>query len=168
MANKELKSDIGRIVQQTMPDIVETRLREYLKEKSFRPGDPLPKEIDLAESLGVSRNVVREALSRLRMLGMVETKKKRGMVLASPDILSSFERVLDPLIIGENALKDIFELRLVLEMGLAELIYTRKTAEDVAELKEIALRDATGLVVKPGRRGATRREGHRSWRGRWR
>jgi GntR family transcriptional repressor for pyruvate dehydrogenase complex len=144
MANKELKSDIGRIVQQTMPDIVETRLREYLKEQSFRPGDPLPKEVDLAESLGVSRNVVREALSRLRMLGMVETKKKRGMVLASPDILSSFERVLDPSIIGENTLKDIFELRLVLEMGLAELIYTRKTAGDVAELKEIALRQMDG------------------------
>jgi GntR family transcriptional regulator, transcriptional repressor for pyruvate dehydrogenase complex len=144
MGNNDLKSGLGRIVQQTMPDIVEIRLREYLKEKSFKPGDALPKETDLAESLGVSRNVVREALSRLRMLGMVETKKKRGMVLTSPDILSSFERVLDPLIIGENTLKDIFELRLVLEMGLAELIYARRTEKDVKELKEIALGQMDG------------------------
>lgn len=138
MAKNDLKSDLGRIVQQTMPDIVEERLREYLKEKSFKPGDPLPKEIDLAESLGVSRNVVREALSRLRMLGMIETRKKRGMVLARPDILSSFERVLDPLIIGESTLQDIFELRLTLEVGLADLLYLRKTKKDVEELEQIA------------------------------
>jgi DNA-binding FadR family transcriptional regulator len=144
MANTELKNDLGRIVQQTMPDIVEMRLREYLREKAFRPGDALPKEVDLAESLGVSRNVVREALSRLRMLGMVETRKKRGMVLAQPDILSTFERVLDPSLIGENALQDVFELRLVLEMGLADLIYARKTKADVEELKEIARKQMDG------------------------
>jgi GntR family transcriptional repressor for pyruvate dehydrogenase complex len=144
MANNDLKSDLGKIVQKTMPDIVEVRLREYLKQKALKPGDPLPTEVDLAESLGVSRNVVREALSRLRMLGMVETRKKRGMVLARPDILSSFERVLDPSIIGESTLKDIFELRLVLEMGLAELIYARKTREDVEELKNIALKQMDG------------------------
>lgn len=139
MGNNDLKSGLGRIVQQTMPDIVEIRLREYLKEKSFKPGDALPKEMDLAESLGVSRNVVREALSRLRMLGMVETRKKRGMVLARPDILSSFERVLDPLIIGESTLRDIFEIRLTLEVGLADLLYLRKTQKDVDELEQIAI-----------------------------
>ncbi len=121
----------------TMADIVETRLREYLKKKSFRPGDPLPKEMELAEALGVSRNVIREALSRLRMLGMIETRKRRGMVLATPDILSSFERVLDPLIIDDRNLKDIFELRLVLELGLADLLYLRKTDKDIEELEEI-------------------------------
>ena len=139
MANDDLKKDLGRIVQKTMADVVEVRLRDYLKEKSFKPGDALPKEIDLAESLGVSRNVVREALSRLRMLGMVETKKKRGMVLARPDILSSFERVLDPLIIGDSTLQDIFELRLTLEMGLADLLYIRKTKKDIDELERIAI-----------------------------
>ena len=144
MSLPELVGELKKIDQKTMADLVELQLREYLRKKSFKPGDALPSEQQLADSLGVSRNVVREALSRLRMLGMVETKKKRGMVLASPDILSSFERVLDPSIIGENTLKDIFELRLVLEMGLAELIYTRKTAEDVAELKEIALRQMDG------------------------
>ncbi|HWB92871.1 MAG TPA: GntR family transcriptional regulator [Puia sp.] len=122
-----------------MADVVEVRLRDYLREKSFKPGDPLPTEVDLAESLGVSRNVVREALSRLRMLGMVETKKKRGMVLARPDILSSFERVLDPLIIGDSTLQDLFELRLTLEMGLADLLYIRKTKKDVEELEQIAI-----------------------------
>lgn len=138
MQNNGATLDIERIEHKTMADIVELRLREYLKRNSFKPGDSLPKELELAESLGVSRNVLREALSRLRMLGMVETKKKRGMVLTRPDILGSFERVLDPLIIDESTLQDIFELRLNLEMGLADLLYLRKTQKDIEELEAIA------------------------------
>ena len=103
-----LSKDLSPIISSTMADLVEVRLREYLKKKSFKPGDALPKELELAEALGVSRNVLREALSRLRMLGMIETKKKRGMVLARPDILGTFERVLDPLIIDNNTLQDFF------------------------------------------------------------
>lgn len=138
MAVDDLTKDLAPIAPNTMADIVEVRLREYLKKKSFLPGDALPKEMELAEALGVSRNVLREALSRLRMLGMIETKKKRGMVLSRPDILGTFERVLDPLIIDKETLQDIFELRLVLEMGLADLIYIRKTDKDVIELENIA------------------------------
>ena len=138
MRNTDLSNDLGRIAHKTMADIVELRLREFLKKKSFKPGDALPKELELAESLGVSRNVVREALSRLRMLGMVETRKKRGMVLSRPDILGSFERVLDPLIIDESTLQDIFEIRLTFEVGLADLLYLRKTKKDVDELEKIA------------------------------
>ena len=143
MPLKNLSLDLERISNTTMADIVELRLREYLKKKSFKPGDALPKELELAEALGVSRNVVREALSRLRMLGMVETRKKRGMVLARPDILGTLERVLDPLIIDKETLQDIFELRLVLETGLADLLYIRKTDQDIAQLEAIAKREVT-------------------------
>jgi DNA-binding FadR family transcriptional regulator len=141
MAINDLSKDLAPINSSTMADVVEVRLREYLKKKSFRPGDALPKELELAEALDVSRNVLREALSRLRMLGMVETKKKRGMILARPDILGTFERVLDPLIIDKETLQDIFELRLVLEMGLADLLYIRKTDKDIAELENIAKKE---------------------------
>lgn len=144
----DLTMDLPPIQPSTMADVVELRLREFLKKKSFRPGDSLPKEQELADALGVSRNVVREALSRLRMLGMIESKKKRGMVLTQPDILGSFERVLDPLILGEETLQDIFELRLVLEMGLADLIFLRKTDDDIRELEEI-VRKEVNQIQKP-------------------
>jgi DNA-binding FadR family transcriptional regulator len=134
----DLSKNLGRVKSNTMADDVEVKVRQYLKKMSLKPGDPLPKETDLAEALGVSRNVVREALSRLRMLGMIETRKRKGAVLASPDILQAFERVLDPLIIDDTTLRDIFELRLVLEMGLADLLYARMTSEDIDELEKIA------------------------------
>ncbi len=141
MSANNLSKDLSPIASNSMADIVELRLREYLKKKSFKPGDALPKELELSAALGVSRSVVREALSRLRMLGMVETRKRRGMILARPDILGTFERVLDPLIIDNNTLQDIFELRLVLEMGIAELLYTRKTEKDIIELEQIAKKE---------------------------
>jgi len=137
MASKSLSDEIAKIAPSTMADVVELRLREYLKKKAFKPGDALPKEVELAEALDVSRNVVREALSRLRMLGMIETKKRRGMILAQPDILGGFERVMDPLILDRKTLMDLFELRFVLEMGLADVLYTRMTDVDLKELEQI-------------------------------
>jgi GntR family transcriptional repressor for pyruvate dehydrogenase complex len=133
----QLNKDIVKISSDTMADVVELHIRDYFKKKLFKPGDALPKELELAEALGVSRNVVREALSRLRMLGMIESKKKRGMILASPDVLGAFERVLDPLIIGEETLQDLFELRLVLEMGMADVLFINMTDNGLQELKQI-------------------------------
>lgn len=121
-----------------MADMVEVRLIEFFKKNAFKPGDALPKEMEMVEALGVSRNVVREGLSRLKMLGMIESRKKRGMVFANPDILGVIEKVLDPMIIDASTLKDIFELRLVLEMGMCELLYRNKTAKDIKELEKIA------------------------------
>lgn len=141
MAIKNLSKDLAPITSNSMADIVEVRLRAYLKKKSFRPGDALPRELELAEALDISRNVLREALSRFKMLGMIETRKKRGMILARPDILGTFERVLDPLIIDTAISQDIFELRLALEMGLADLIYIRKTKKDIAALESIAKKE---------------------------
>ena len=146
----DLVKNLGTIKTNTMADVVEDQLRAYLKRMSFKPGDSLPKETELADALGVSRNVVREALSRLRMLGMIESRKRRGMVLVSPDILQAFERVLDPPIIDDATLNDIFELRLVIEMGLADLLFTRMKPADILELEAIAENEVAdkSFVVK--------------------
>jgi DNA-binding FadR family transcriptional regulator len=141
MATHNLADHIEPILSKTMAEIVEVKLREYFKKRSFKPGDALPTELELAQALGVSRNVIREALSRFRMLGIIETRKKRGMVVTNPDILGAFEKVLDPHIIDDDTLQDIFEIRLTLEMGLADLLYLRKTKKDVKELEEIAINE---------------------------
>jgi len=133
-----LANKLGKINAPTMTDVVEVRLREYLKKESFKPGDALPSELEIANALGVSRTVVREALSRLRMLGMIESRKRSGMILARPDILGAFERVLDPLIIDDETLQDIFEIRLLLELGLPELLYKKINKQHIEELEEIA------------------------------
>ncbi|GAB3254240.1 GntR family transcriptional regulator [Larkinella harenae] len=121
----------------SMTDRVENILREYFKENAFKPGDPLPNEQEMAQKLNVSRNVVREALSRLRMLGMIEARPRRGMVMAQPDPLGGIEKVLNPLILSPNNRQDIFELRLILEMGIAEFLFARKNRKNLEELEAI-------------------------------
>ena len=64
------------------------------------------------------------------------------MVLTEPDLLSGVERVLDPSILSQEALKNIFELRLVLEVGMGDLIFARLNEEDLDILKNIADREA--------------------------
>jgi GntR family transcriptional regulator, transcriptional repressor for pyruvate dehydrogenase complex len=126
----------------TMADQVEARLHEYIIKKSIRPGDPIPKEQELAEALGVSRNVVREALSRLRMLGLIDSKKRRGMILTQPDVMKGLGRILHPTILDEQVRKQLFELRLVLEVGLGDLLFKRKTPDFLNKLQAVAERES--------------------------
>lgn len=148
MSKNDRNPDFERIVTVTMAEVVEERIRDYLKKKKLKPGDAIPKETELAESLGVSRNVIREALSRFRMLGLIESRKKRGMILTKPDIFNGFERVLDPNLLDDNTLIDIFEMRLVLEMGLADLLYLKKKPEDIDILEKIVRQGQNSKVFK--------------------
>ncbi|GAB4019011.1 FadR/GntR family transcriptional regulator [Spirosoma migulaei] len=121
----------------TLVDKVETDLLEFFNDKQFKAGDVIPKEIELAAQLGVSRTVLREALLRLRMRGMLDTKKKRGTVITNPDLLSLIEKTLYPGILDNATLRDIFELRMVLEIGMGDLIFERVTQNDIDELYAI-------------------------------
>ncbi len=118
----------------SLVDKVELRLMDYIKENKLKVGDSIPKEMEFAEALGVSRTVIREAFSRLRTIGIIESKKHKGMVLSQPDIILNLGKVLDTHLLGDQTLKDIFELRLILEMGMIDLLFARKTEQDLKEL----------------------------------
>ena len=133
---------LNKIESVSLVDQVEESLINYFKENNFRKGDMLPKELELVEYLGVSRNILREALSRLRMLGVVVSKKRKGMVYNEPDILGGVEKIMHPDLLGNSAMKDIFELRLVLEIGMADLLFARLREEDINKLQDIAEREA--------------------------
>ena len=121
----------------TLVDQVEDKLLNYLKEKDIRTGDSIPNELELAAALGVARSVLREALSRLKMMGMIETRTRRGMILTEPTILGGMKRVVDPRILGEEALFDILGFRIALEIGICSDIFRNITPEDISELEEI-------------------------------
>ncbi|MCH6258061.1 FCD domain-containing protein [Puniceicoccaceae bacterium K14] len=63
------------------------------------------------------------------------------MVLKEPELLIGVERVLDPSILSDDTMQDVFELRLVLEVGMGDLIFSRLKKEDIDELAEIAERE---------------------------
>jgi len=132
-----IHEDLSLQEQSTLVDKAEMDLLDFFREKQFQVGDVIPKEVELAVQLGVSRTVLREALLRLRMRGMVETKKKRGTVITNPDLLGLLEKTLYPGILDNGTLRDVFELRMVLEIGMGDLIFERVTQADIDELYAI-------------------------------
>lgn len=132
-----LRDRIKPLANLSRVDEVELALLKLLASNDLKPGDPLPKEVELAEAFGVSRTVVREALTRLRAIGLVESVKRKGSVITHPDVLTPLERMLHPQILDEETLRDIFEIRLVLEVGMADFLFARMTPAQLEELEDI-------------------------------
>lgn len=123
--------------QKSLVDQVEDRILTYLQEQNFRIGDSLPKEMEFVERLGVARSVVREVLSRLRMMGLVETRTKRGMILSEPNLLGGVKRVLSPYYFRPSTLLDLLELRVSLEIGLCTQIIEIVTDDQIKQLTAV-------------------------------
>lgn len=121
----------------TLVDQVEDKLLEFFKNNNICVGDPIPNEQDLAAALNVARSVLREALSRLKMLGLIESRTRRGMILCEPSLLLGLKRVVDPRILCESTLLDILGFRIALEIGICSDIINNVTEEDIKELEEI-------------------------------
>jgi GntR family transcriptional repressor for pyruvate dehydrogenase complex len=134
---EDIFQSIKSIDTSSLVDKVESNLIALFIEKDFKVGDSIPKELELAQSLGVSRTVVREAMMRLRLMGLVESKKHRGAVITSPDLVSILEKSMNPKILNDETLKEIFEMRLSLEIGMADFIMERVTPEDIKVLKQL-------------------------------
>lgn len=135
------KKDLQAIDTSSLVDKVENKLVEILQKKKLKVGDSIPKELELAETLGVSRTVIREALLRLRMMGLIESKKKKGAVITSPDLFGIMSKSMNPHILDQETLKEIFEIRLVLEIGMADFLFQRKTQKDIEELRAIVKKE---------------------------
>ena len=121
----------------TLVDQVEDKLLTYFRTNDLHAGDAIPNELELAAALGVARSVLREALSRLKMMGLIETRTRRGMILTEPSILGGMKRVVDPRILGEDSLFDILGFRIALEIGICSDIFSNVKPKDIEELEEI-------------------------------
>jgi len=118
----------------TLADQIEELILNYIIEEKLISGSEIPSELMLAERFNVGRNVVREALSRLRMLGIIESRRHKGMVLKEPNVMKCVAKVLNPYLLSKNSILDLLDFRVSLETGIAELIVDNITDEDIQEL----------------------------------
>jgi len=123
--------------QVTLVDQVEDKLLNYFKSQGLTPGDPIPTLAELTDTLGVGTSVVREAVSRLRMLGLIESRPHRGMVLREPPIFSGLKRVIEPHILGEEVMLNLLGFRVALEIGMADSIFKNINEKHIEELEDI-------------------------------
>lgn len=106
-----------------------------IEEGALQPGDRLPTERELMAHYGVSRTVIREAMSSLRASGRLSTQQGRGAFIqapAEPPLHLQAARIATL----EDVLS-LLEIRLALESEAASLAAQRRTPEQLAELQEV-------------------------------
>lgn len=124
-----------RLTRQGLPSQVANQVRDRIVHGTLVPGDRLPTEREMAEQHGVSRAVIREAVAKLIHEGLVTSRQGVGAFVASPDAASTL--VLDPGSFAEpRDFKHLYELRLVLECGAAELAARNCDASDIKAIED--------------------------------
>ena len=71
MKTVEHISGLKAIDTSSLVDKVEMNLIDFFLKKGLQPGDSIPKELELAEIMGVRRTVIRETLTRLKTMGLI-------------------------------------------------------------------------------------------------
>ena len=117
-------------------DKVEDDLIAYFRANGLKAGSSLPNEVELSDKLGVARTVLREALSRFKMAGMIECRTKRGMALASPQPLKGLKAGMLPELMEEKDIIQLLQMRIALEVGLSPLMVANATPGYIRQLTE--------------------------------
>lgn len=111
---------------------VANQLQELIVAESLRPGDKLPGERELADRMGISRSVVREAIRVLSDRGLVRVKSGCGTYvqeLSHKDAAASIELFLK-FKHSPRTFQDVYEVRRMIEVEAAGLAAERASAED--------------------------------------
>lgn len=129
---------IKPVKRKSLVDTVVERIRTVIVEGQLRPGDRLPTEAELVKQLEVSRTVLREAVGRLGMLGLISVRGPRGMFVSEPGgLLTGFHLVRSALMLSPRELVKFTEFRRAIECEAARCAAERATAADVAELESL-------------------------------
>ena len=113
-------------------DQVIGQLRSAISEGEWPVGQRIPTEASLAETLGVSRNTVREAVRALAHGGLLEVRQGDGTyVRATSEVSGAIRRLCG------SELREILQVRRGLEVEGARLAATARTEKDLRRLTEL-------------------------------
>lgn len=94
------------------------QVRSHIIHNGLGPGDLLPTEQELCQSLGISRNVLREAIKSMELMGMVEACPGRGTEIREFSLGHIFQNVLFFRVRGEDRpARQMFDIRKHLELA---------------------------------------------------
>jgi DNA-binding FadR family transcriptional regulator len=108
---------------------------DRIRDGSLAAGAKLPREADLMAEFGVSRTVVREAISRLQAAGMVDTRHGVGTFVVGAGDAVAFRIDPERLATLQDVI-DVLELRIALETECAGLAAARRTEDQLQAIRE--------------------------------
>ncbi len=114
------------------------RIRARIAEENLQEGDLFMTEADLAQEYGVSRNIAREAVSRLRAWGLLVSRQRKGLIISCPDPAKLLSHSLPAIGQSDAGLEELKKLRYVLEIGAIDLAVANATEEQIDRLEKRA------------------------------
>jgi GntR family transcriptional repressor for pyruvate dehydrogenase complex len=127
------------------------QIRNLIRDGTLKVGDKLPPERTLVEQFGASRASIREALSALEMLGLIDCRGGQGNYIRADGSEGTIDGELLKTLLQDHDPFEIFEARLELEPNLAALTAERATDEEREKLKAIVERlKAIGVQIRTG------------------
>ena len=112
-------------------------MQNLIAEDNLEPGSRLPSERQLAQTLGVNRATVREAICLLQERGLVEIRIGDGTYVADKTPAVVAESIARYFFRGSCAYEDLFELREILEPEMAALAAVNASPDELRDLREL-------------------------------
>jgi GntR family transcriptional repressor for pyruvate dehydrogenase complex len=130
--------------RETVAGEIARKLLGYLLSGTVKPGERIPSERQLAETLGVGRSIVREALKSLTVLGLIDVRQGDGTYLKRTDSDLLPQAIEWGLLLGAKRITDLVEARHYIEVLTASLAAQRRDAAALVELRRcVAIMEQT-------------------------
>ncbi|HHY46859.1 MAG TPA: FadR family transcriptional regulator [Firmicutes bacterium] len=126
----------SQIHSSTLCEAVVNQIHELILKGELKPGDRLPPERELAERLGVSRTVIREASRVLTENGLLMVKPGKGRFITAPNFRPLTQSVGFLMRAQNVTFKHLLTVRRLLEVGMAGLAAQHATMEDIQAIRD--------------------------------
>ena len=123
--------------RQRLHETVVSSVLDHINRMGLKPGDALPSERELAKTMAVSRNVLRQGFSVLEERGIIVTRQGAGRYLRDVAVPGADGPETSP-ILEVSSIADILEARMLLELEVVVLACQRRTRTEATRLNEFA------------------------------
>ncbi len=129
-----IAGDLEPIERRSVYEEVVVRLGEFIVQRRLKPGEKLPPERELMESLRVGRSSLREAVRALRAVGAIDVVAGGGMYVGRGGTTALAKPLSWAVFFNANSIEQAIEARKVLETELAALAALRVTDDELSVL----------------------------------
>jgi len=125
--------NVERIARKKISESIEEQIEAMIASGQFKPGEKLPSVRELCTLFGVGRSSVRDAITALKGKGIVDVKQGEGTFICQFDSSKMFQYTM--LLPSEEDVRELFQVRKMLEPGIAEMAAKNRSPEDLKKLK---------------------------------
>ena len=153
---------VNRFVTLSLPDRLSIEIEKLIMGGQIEVGAKLPPERVLADSLGVSRVSIRQALHELETRGFIDRRPGRGtIILSATDAANKPGASIASAFASESRdITDVMELRAIIEPPIAAITAARATPRDIAQLRDLV--DQMSMDVSASRYAELDRSFHQA------